>query len=86
MNNVLIRKGHHMGPMHSVLKRYGIGTVDKYDRGLWISEKDLEKIKQKMLEDESLIERLWNGVNYIFVKGTCIHNHVGFHDFEELFE
>lgn len=77
----LVRTGHHMGPMYAVLKRYGIGVEDKFNRGLWIQESDLPKIKAGMALDPTRGE--CQGL--VYVNGTNMHNQVIFRDFEKLF-
>ena len=82
---VLVRNGRHMRPLLAVLLRYGIGLHDKYDRGLWISETDLPRIKEHMASDPTGHDVMWNGKAFRFVRGTNIHNDVQFSDFNELF-
>ena len=75
--NVLVHGYKHEKPMLSVLIRYNIGSIDKYDRGRWIGKSDLPKIKECMLSDPSY--RNWYGD--IMVDGSCIHNQVFYSDF-----
>lgn len=75
--NVLIHGYKHEKPMLSVLIRYNIGSIDKYDRGRWIGSSDLPKIKEHMLVDPSY--RDWYGDP--MVDGSCIHNQITFSDF-----
>ena len=85
MKKALVRNRRHMNPMCAVLKRYGIGEPDQYDRGLWIKESDLPAILACMKNDKTKIED-GKGERYqIFVNGTCMHNHAGFHEFQRLF-
>ena len=83
--DVLVRKGQHMGPMYAVLKRYGIGKPDKYDRGLWISSTDLVDILSGMESDPVSYSGIHNGKKWIAVNGTNQHNQVLFSDFAKLF-
>ena len=78
----LVRNGRHMRPMLAVLERYNIGTVDGSGRGRWISERDIPVIRRRMEEDPTRIVN----EGYIFVQGTCIHNHVIISDYVELFD
>ena len=80
-NEKLISWKRHQGPMHAVLRRYGIGKPDRYDRGVWISEADLSEILARMKLDPTRIE----AGGRIFVQGTNIHNHVEANDFIRLF-
>lgn len=82
MKKVLIRNGKHMRPMLAVLERYGIGSIDGYNRGRWITEKDLPAIEQQMLGHRHI--DVGNGV--IYVQGTNQHNHVSNTDFKKLFQ
>ena len=68
--------------MATVLKRYGIGTDDKYDRGIWISPADLEAIKEGMMAQRNKIV----GCGDVAVPGTNIHNWVYYSQFVRLFE
>lgn len=79
--SVLVRNGRHQRPMVAVLRRYGIGTPDGFNRGLWITEEDLTAIRKGMEADPSLIRR----EQHLFVRGSNIHNYVGICDFSELF-
>ena len=81
MRDVLVRNGRHERPMLTVLKRYGIGTPDKFDRGLWISENDLQKIESGMKTDKTA----FNFYGRTLVDGTNHHNQVELMDFENLF-
>lgn len=74
---VLIHGYKHEKPMLSVLIRYDIGSIDKYDRGRWITENDLENLHEHMLLDPSY--RNWYGDP--MVDGSCIHNQVTFSEF-----
>lgn len=74
-----------MRPMLAVCQRYGVGQVDKYDRGLWISEKDLNVIEKMMQDDPSKVTGVFNGKPWIAVKGSNIHNSVMINDFQALF-
>lgn len=76
----LVKNGHHMKPMLAVLVRYGIGTEDQYDRGRWITKKDLVAIYQGMMADETLLRR--HDAGDPIVMGTNIHNYVRYTDFE----
>lgn len=78
----LVRNGRHMRPMLAVLTRNDIGVVDKYNRGRWISDADLPRIKSAMLTDPTRVV----DPRDVFVAGTNQHNHVGFADFTRLFE
>ena len=83
----LVRKNRHMGPMHAVLTRYGIGIEDKFGRGIWILESDLPQIEAAMRKDPTFCVV---GGNYgwpkeLCVNGTNIHNQVLFRDFKKLF-
>ena len=80
-NSVLVKNRAHQGPMCAVLRRYGIGTPDKYYRGIWIRRADLAAIQTAMFEDPRAIPC---GTS-VYVPGTCQHNHVGIEDFEKLF-
>lgn len=80
VKTALVRNGHHMRPLLAVLKRYGIGTADKYGRGMWISENDLDKIEGSMKADPSAFE--FGG--RILVNGTNMHNQVEIADFRGL--
>lgn len=77
IKKVLIHGYKHERPMLAVLIRYNIGSIDKYDRGRWITEKDLPKIREAMSRDSSY--RDWYGDP--MVDGTCIHNQVTFSEF-----
>ena len=79
---VLVRN-RGMRPMWSVLNRYGIGNNDKYDRGLWITVKDLKSIRENMLNDSTIISRLLP--RQIMVNGSNQHNQVDFMEFVALF-
>lgn len=79
---VLVTRGNHMRPMLAALNRYGIGAVDKYDRGRWVSINDLPDIVDAIEEDETAI--VVQGVT--FVRGTNQHNHVSSRDFYKLFD
>ena len=83
--SVLVRNGQHMRPMLAVCHRYGVGADDKYGRGVWITISDLQTIADKMETDPTAIRGKWNGVPYLMVNGTNIHNQVMMCDFEELF-
>ena len=83
MKTALVRNGRHQRPLFAVLKRYGIGASDKFDRGLWISEADLSEIKSRMESDSSRFTFL--PPTQIVVKGSSIHNTVAFEEFQELF-
>lgn len=85
MKKTLVRNGQHMRPMLAVLRRYGIGQQDGYDRGLWITEADLPKIEEHMVTDPTRHEFRWNGKTYLLVNGTNIHNDVSIADFKNLF-
>lgn len=82
MKSALIRNGQHQRPLLAVVKRYGIGSPDKYDRGIWISQNDIPAIEAGMQSDPSAF--LFGG--RLLVKGTNIHNHVELADFVSLFE
>ena len=82
---VLIRNGHHQRPMHAVLERYCIGNADQYGRGVWIAEKDLQKIQKAMDADPTAVRGTYNGKEFLFVQGTNRHNHVQYADFAGLF-
>ena len=77
IKKVLIHAYKHERPLFAVLIRYNIGSIDKYDRGRWITEKDLPKIREAMSRDSSY--RDWYGDP--MVDGTCIHNQVTFSEF-----
>lgn len=79
--SVLVRNGKHQRPMLAVLKRYGIGTQDKFDRGLWISKSDLPKIENGMKADKTAFD--FHGRT--LVDGTNHHNQVELQDFKNLF-
>ena len=83
--NVLVRNGRHQRPLLAVLKRYGIGKPDQYDRGLWISEADLPRIEAGMASDPSRHTFRWHGQEFLLVSGTNMHNDVQISDFRELF-
>jgi len=91
-NCVLVRNGRHMRPMLDVLTRYGIGSIDQYGRGRWISEKDIPSILDHMRSDPTAIwfcgqcrcEADKPGA-YCYVDGTNRHNQVSIGDFSQLF-
>ena len=85
MGNVLVKNGQHMRPMLAVCRRYGVGSPDKYDRGVWISKANLDTIRAMMESDPSAIRGTFNGKPWIMVNGTNKHNQVMLRDFEELF-
>lgn len=85
MKKVLVRNGRHQRPLFVVLKRYGIGQRDEYDRGLWITEADLPIIEEHMATDATLHAYWWNGKTIPLVNGTNIHNDVSIADFKNLF-
>ena len=68
-------------PLSAVLSRYGIGSRDKYGRGVWLSARDLPAIEEAMGNDPSKI--VVQGTT--FVPGSSMHNHVRMKDFKELF-
>lgn len=68
-------------PLSAVLSRYGIGSRDKYGRGIWVSVRDLPAIEAAMNVDPSKI--VVQGT--VFVPGSSMHNHVRMKDFKELF-
>lgn len=78
MKDVLI-KSRGMKPMWTVLKRYGIGNEDQYDRGLWITIQDLPVIRENMLKDKTILDR-WLP-DQIMVEGSNRHNYVEFMEF-----
>ena len=50
---IVTGNGKHMRPLLCVLERYGIGTVDKYARGVWLSQDDLQRLLKTMLKDKT---------------------------------
>lgn len=81
MKKSLVRNGRHQRPMLSVLERYGIGDIDGYGRGRWITIRDLSGIQSCMEADPNRIVY----PDDIFVPGTNQHNHVSMSDFQKLF-
>lgn len=81
MKNIMVSSRKHQGPIYSVLKRWGIGSPDKYGRGLWISRRDIPEIR-------SGFEKY--GVTYgsktLWVEGSNQHNHVSLVEVLALFE
>ncbi len=84
--NKLVKNDGGFRPMHAVLERYGIGSTDKYGRGIWISHTDLPAIKDAMDADPTAVRGEWKGKPYLFVQGSSKHNHVQYADFSGLFE
>ena len=82
MKNVLVRNGQHQRPIKAVFDRYGLGTKDKYNRGVWVSQADVQKAIEMMDSDPSFF--ICQG--YKVVNGTNCHNHVTDYDLKELFE
>ena len=78
---VLFHFGRHENPMASVLKRYGVGQPDRYDRGIWVSETDIKKVISMMPNDPSRVV----SCGVCFVRGTNQHNYVGADDFWKVF-
>lgn len=85
MKKALVRNGQHQRPLLAVLRRYGIGQKDGFDRGLWITEADLPLIEAGMATDATRHEFRWNGKTFLLVNGTNIHNDVSIDDFNKLF-
>lgn len=81
MKSVMVSIRRHQGPMYAVLKRAGIGIVDKYGRGIWIKETDLSKIRE-YFESHGYSYT----VNDWWTFGTNQHNTVFYHNFVELFK
>ena len=80
--SVLVRKGQHMRPMLAVLERYGIGQIDTYGRGRWITERDIPIIRKQMDIDSSKI----TSAGRTLVKGSNLHNYVEVADYVQLFD
>lgn len=80
--SILIRDRSHQCQLVAVLLRYGIGSVDKYGRGVWISYTDLDSIASRMETD---IYRI-NIFGEIFVPGNNPYSHVSLRYFSELFD
>lgn len=82
MKAILVRNGKHQRPIKAVFDRYGLGTPDKYDRGIWVTPDEIKKTVSMMDGDKSLI-RKGEGK---FVRGTNMHNYVSDLDLLDLIE
>ena len=82
MSEILISFHRHKGQMARVLERYGIGSLDKYGRGIWVNRDDLPAIEAAM---EAYPTRIVHGER-IFVQGSNKHNHVELADFRRMFK
>lgn len=78
---VLFHQGRHEAPMLAVLKRYGIGSPDRHNRGRWVTETDINAVMRQMNNDPSRI--VAGGKS--FVQGTNQHNYVEIEDFWRVF-
>ena len=70
----LIRAGRHQRPMLAMFTRYHLGSKDKYDRGIWVTDKDIETALAMMPSDPTY--RYFGQGPCFCVDGTNIHNHV----------
>lgn len=80
--SALIRNGRHQRPMFSALSRWGIGTSDKYGRGIWVNHADLPAIEQAIKADPTHF--VFYGRDYC--NGSNRHNQVEVKDFIEVFD
>lgn len=80
MSEILISFHRHHGPMARVLERYGIGTRDRYGRGIWVNRDDLPAIEAAMEADPT---KIVHGER-ILVQGSNKHNHVELADFRRI--
>lgn len=76
----LVSIRHHQGPMYAVLKRAGIGSADKYGRGIWITDADIPSIRAYFSARGNVY-----GTEEWWLNGTNQHNQVFYTDFVKLF-
>ncbi len=73
-----------MRPMLAVLKRAGIGDKDTYNRGLWITERELPRILEAIKAGPWAVQCSVNSWDWACA-GTNQHNSARFEDFLKLF-